>query len=236
MENQICNNNEVIHLSPRKELIEVHENSSTDGDQSKENRDAYTTTSKHENMLCIRDVSTDITHVSFSTFQDTSDGRFNSKEETKASSSYSKPTTRYERTKVAFHQNIYEKQRGNTQYSPSARNCKFSRFEQLYRQGTQTLVLKRTLGYIQEIETSKKTIIFDKSWRKKREKMKQKMTKVSPAACSERLYEQSKHKQIEGKKRLQELAQAREEKKFNNYDIQDYDTNCVYRRSSACHL
>jgi len=93
------------------------------------------------------------------------------------------------------------------------------RFEQLYRQGTQTLISKRALCYIQEIQASKKTIMLEQHWRENRERKKLKWAKSSPASCAKRLYAQSTQKQIDGKQRRYELERAREERKNNERGV-----------------
>lgn len=85
-----------------------------------------------------------------------------------------------------------------------------TRFEQLYRLGTQEVLLKRTLGYIKGLEKSKRSIIMDIKWREHREKSKanQSLPEI-PGKASSRLYSLSKSKQEEGKKRRDQIAMAR---------------------------
>jgi hypothetical protein len=81
-----------------------------------------------------------------------------------------------------------------------------TRFEELHQLGTQALLLKRTLSYIQVIHESKRNIKFDILWNEKREKNKTPSTRETRAARTERLYNLSKSKQMHGKNRRKEKA------------------------------
>jgi len=91
-----------------------------------------------------------------------------------------------------------------TRYNPN-------RYEELHRLGTQSLLLRRTLSYIQVMQANKRNIMFDISWEKKREKNKGKPPSGSSAASTRRSYELAKSRQAEGKKRREELAAKYEE-------------------------
>ena len=80
-----------------------------------------------------------------------------------------------------------------------------NRFEELHQLGTQALLLKRSLHYVQFIQTvmheSKRNIKFDILWNEKREKNKTRSTRETRTARTERLYNLSKSKQLQGKNR-----------------------------------
>ena len=97
----------------------------------------------------------------------------------------------------------------NSSYDKERRD---RRLEELHKLGTQTLLLKRTLCYIQAIEESKRQIKFDISLNEKREKNKLLSPRRSSAAGAERLYALSLSKQVAGKKRLEKMRKSRGER------------------------
>ena len=86
-----------------------------------------------------------------------------------------------------------------------------SRFEELHRLGTQALLMKRTLNYIKVIHESKRSINFDISLNKKREKQRRQYSRSSKE-CHARLFALSEAKQLEGKMRREETARFLEER------------------------
>ncbi len=92
-----------------------------------------------------------------------------------------------------------------------------TRFERLYRLGTQELLMKRTLGYIKGLQESERSIIMDMKWRDYREKKKMNQTQESVNKTTSRLYDLSISKQNEGKKRRDQIATARAMRAAENH-------------------
>lgn len=94
------------------------------------------------------------------------------------------------------------------------------RLKELYRIGTQNLMLKKVQAYIKDLQESRRVVKFEMSLQKRKEKKKQKYRQsLRQEPCCERLYSRALAKQEEAKQRIKQIAQTREQdtKAFNIY-------------------